>query len=64
MTKQLRLSGLWLGELALVLVGLPGSSGFAQNVRAADDYSVTLRAPNEVKQFENVELTAVARKRR
>jgi hypothetical protein len=42
-------------------VGLLGSLGFAQNARAAGDYSITLRAPDEVKQFENTELTAVVK---
>jgi hypothetical protein len=63
MTKQLRLSGLWLGGLALVLVVLLGVPGFAQNAKAAGDYSIKLRAPDEVKQFENVELTAVVQDR-
>jgi len=57
--KQLRLSSLWLSALALVLVGLMGTLGFAQTARAAGNYSMKLRAPDEVKQFENVELTAV-----
>jgi len=61
MRKHLRLSGIWLGGLALVLVGLLGVPSFAQNARAAGDYSVTLRAPDQVKQFENVELTAVVK---
>ena len=59
MTKQPRLSGLWLGGLALVLVVLLGVPGFAQSAKAAGDYSVKLRAPAEVKQFEKTELTAV-----
>jgi len=59
MTKQLRLSSLWLGGLALALVILLGVPGFAQNATAAGDYSLKLRAPAEVKQFENTELTAV-----
>jgi hypothetical protein len=59
MTKQLRLSGIWLGVLALVLVGLLAVPGFTQNAKAAGDYSLKLRAPTEVKQFENTELTAV-----
>jgi hypothetical protein len=33
----------------------------AQDVRAAGDYSLTLRAPSEVQQFENTELTAVVK---
>jgi cytochrome c oxidase assembly factor CtaG len=57
--KQLRLSRLWLGALALVLVGLMGTLGFAQTARAAGDYSMKLRAPAEVRQFENVDLTAI-----
>jgi len=36
-----------------------GGLGFAQTARAAGDYNIKLRAPDEVKQFENVELTAV-----
>jgi hypothetical protein len=32
-----------------------------QDVRAAGDYSVTLRAPSEVQQFENTELTALVK---
>src|SRR5438105_2376751 len=60
MTKQLRLSGLWLGGLALVLVVLLGASGFAQ-ARATGDYNIKLRAPDEVKQFENTDLTVVVK---
>ena len=41
---------------SVVLLGVPG---FAQNAKAAGDYSIKLRAPDEVKQLENVELTAV-----
>jgi hypothetical protein len=59
--KQRRLSNLWLGGLALVLVGLLGVLGWAQTAKAAGDYSITLRAPDEVRQYENVELTAVVR---
>ncbi len=61
MTKQHRLSRLWLGGLALVLVGFLGVLGFVQDVRAAGDYSLTLRAPSEVQQYENTELTAVVK---
>src|SRR5262245_33218906 len=61
MTKQLRLSSIWLGGLALVLVGLLAVPSFAQNARATGDYSIKLRAPDEVKQFENTELTAVVK---
>jgi len=60
MTKQLRLSGLWLGGLALVLVVLLGASGFAQ-ARATGDYNIKLRAPDDVKQFENTGLTVVVK---
>ena len=60
MAKQLRLSGLWLGGLALVLVVLLGVPGFTQ-AKATGDYNLKLRAPDEVKQFENVELTAVVK---
>ena len=60
MTKQLRLSGLWLGGLALALVVLLGVSGFAQ-ARATGDYNIKLRAPDAVKQFENTELTVVVK---
>ena len=58
MTKQLRFSSLWLGGLALVLVVLLGVPGFAP-AKATGDYVLKLRAPDEVRQFENVELTAV-----
>jgi Bacterial Ig-like domain (group 1) len=61
MTKQLRLSGIWLGGLALILVGLLAVPAFAQSARAAGDYSIKLRAPDEVKQFGNTELTAVVK---
>jgi len=60
MTKQLRLSGLWLGGLALVLVVLLGASGFAQ-AKATGDYDIKLRAPDEVRQFENADLTVVVK---
>ena len=60
MTKQLRLSGIWLGGLALVLVVLLGASGFAQ-AKATGDYDIKLRAPDEVKQFENTDLTVVVK---
>jgi hypothetical protein len=59
--KQRRLSNVWLGGLALVLVGLLGVLGWVQTAKAAGDYSITLRAPDEVRQYENVELTAVVR---
>ena len=61
MTARFRLSGLWLGGLALVLAGLIGVLGFGQDVRAAGNYNVSLQAPNLVKQFENVELIAVVK---
>ena|SRR5215831_20068580 len=59
MTAQLRFSGLWLGGLALVLVGLVGVLGFGHDVRAASNYTMSLQAPDLVRQFENVELVAV-----
>ena len=58
MAKQLRLSGIWLGGLALVLVVLLGALGFAQ-AKATGDYTIKLRAPDEVRQFENTDLTVV-----
>jgi hypothetical protein len=61
MTARFRLSGLWLGGLALVLAGLIGVLGFGQDVRAAGNYNVSLQAPNLVKQFENVGLIAVVK---
>jgi len=59
MTKQPRLPGVWLGGLALVLVGLLGVLGFAQDARAAGDYSLSLRAPDLIQQYDNIELKAV-----
>ena len=59
MTAQLRLSSVWLGGLALVLVGFLGILGFGQDVRAASNYTMSLQAPDLVRQFENVELVAV-----
>jgi len=59
MTAQRRFSGLWLGGLALGLVGLVGVLGFGHDVRAASNYTMSLQAPDLVRQFENVELVAV-----
>ena len=61
MTAQLRLSSVWLGGLALVLVGFLGILGFGQDVRAAGNYNVSLQAPDLVRQFENVELFVVVK---
>ena len=49
MIQQFRLPGLWLGGLALVLVGLLGVLSFAQDARAAGDYSVSLQTPDQIK---------------
>jgi hypothetical protein len=35
--------------------------GFAHNARAAGDYSVSLQTPDLIRQFEDVELTAVVK---
>ena len=51
----------WLGGLALVLVGLLSVLGWASTARAADDYSVSLQTPDLIRQFEDVELTAVVK---
>jgi hypothetical protein len=59
--RPLRLSGRWIGGLALVLVGLLGVLGFAHNARAASDYSVSLQTPDLVRQFDHAELTAVVK---
>jgi hypothetical protein len=61
MSTHLHSSSRWIGGLALVLVGLIGVLGFAHNARAAGDYSVSLQAPDLVRQFENTELTAVVK---
>jgi hypothetical protein len=61
MTARFRFSGVWLGGLALVLVGLVGALGLWQDVRAAGNYTVSLQAPDIVRQFENAELIAVVK---
>ena len=61
MSTHLRPSRRWLGGLALVLVGLLSVLGWVPTARAADDYSVSLQAPDLIRQFEDVELTAVVK---
>ena len=61
MSTHLRPSRRWLGGLALVLVGLLSVLGWASTARAADDYSVSLQTPDLIRQFEDVELTAVVK---
>src|SRR5262249_8021148 len=61
MSTHLRPSGRWIGGLALILVGLLGGLGLAPAARAAGAYSVSLRTPNLVRQFERVELRAVVK---
>ena len=50
-----------IGRLALGLVGLLGVLVFTPHARAADDYSVSLQTPDLIRQFEDVELTAVVK---
>ena len=61
MSTHLRPSRRWIGGLALVLVGLLGVLALAPSAWAADDYSVSLQAPDLIRQFEDVELTAVVK---
>ncbi len=61
MSTHLHPSRRWLGGLALVLVGLLSVLGWASTARAADDYSVSLQTPDLIRQFEDVELTAVVK---
>jgi len=61
MSTHLRPSRRWIGGLALVLVGLLSVLGWVPTARAADDYSVSLQAPDLIRQFEDVELTAVVK---
>jgi hypothetical protein len=61
MSTHLRPSRRWLGGLALVLVALLGVLGWASTARAADDYSVSLQAPDLIFQFEDAQLTAVVK---
>jgi Bacterial Ig-like domain (group 1) len=58
MTKQQRLSGGWIVGLALALVVFLGALGFVQDAQAAQ-YNMSLRAPDEVLQYQNTELIAV-----
>ena len=57
MTKQQRLSGGWIVGLALALVVFLGALGFVQDAQAAQ-YNMSLRAPDEVLQYQNAELIA------
>jgi hypothetical protein len=59
MSTHLRPSSGWIGRLVLVIIGLIGVLGVVPNARAADDYSVALQTPDLIRQFEDVELTAV-----
>ncbi len=61
MSTHLRPSRRWIGGLALVLVSLLSVLGWVPTARAADDYSVSLQAPDLIRQFEDVELTAVVK---
>ena len=61
MSTHLRSSRRWLGGLTLALVGLLSVLGWASTARAADDYSVSLQTPDLIRQFEDVELTAVVK---
>jgi len=61
MSTPIRPSRRWLGGLALGLVGLLSVLGWASTARAADDYSVSLQTPDLIRQFEDVELTAVVK---
>ena len=61
MATHLRPSSRWISGLVLVLVGLVGVLGLVPNARAADDYSVALQTPDLIRQFEDVELTAVVK---
>jgi len=57
MTKQLRLSGGWMVGLALALVLLLGAPGLVPDAMAAQ-FNVSLKAPDEVTQYQNAELVA------
>ena len=61
MSTDLRPSRRWLGGLALVLVGLLSVLGWASTAWAVDVYSVSLQTPDLIRQFEDVELTAVVK---
>ena len=61
MSTHLRPSRRWIGGLALVLVSLLSVLGWVPTARAADDYSVSLQTPDLIRQFEDVELTAVVK---
>ncbi len=61
MSTHLRPSRRWLGGLALVLVGLLSVLGWASTAWAVDVYSVSLQTPDLIRQFEDVELTAVVK---
>jgi hypothetical protein len=61
MSTHLRPSRRWLCGLALGFVGLLSVLGWVPTARAADDYSVSLQAPDLIRQFEDVELTAVVK---
>jgi len=61
MTKQRRFSGAWMVVLALALVVILGAPSFAQDARTAGRYNVSLRAPDEVLQYQNTELVAVVK---
>ena len=61
MPTHLRPSSGWIGRLVLVLIGLVGMLGLVPSARAADDYSVALQTPDLIRQFEDVELTAVVK---
>jgi hypothetical protein len=58
MMKHPQISAGWIGGLALVLVALLATPSFAQDAKASGPYHVSLQAPNLIRQYEQVELTA------
>ncbi len=61
MRKTFRFSRGWIIGLALVVAGLMGAQGFAQDARTADTSTVSLQAPELVVQYDRVELVALVK---